>query len=72
MKNITRILALVLALVMVIGTFASVSAAGCSRDVIKTGAERLDWTLDELMEKTILAMRECEASVAEEMGAMGF
>ena len=28
MKNITRILALVLALVMVIGTFASVSAAG--------------------------------------------
>ena len=41
-------------------------AAGCSRDVIKTGAERLGWTLDELMEKTILAMRSCEASVAEE------
>ena len=42
-------------------------AAGCSRDVIKTGAERLGWTLDELMEKTILAMRSCEAAVAEEM-----
>ena len=44
-------------------------AAGCSRDVIRTGAERLGWTLDELMEKTILAMRSCEASVAEETQA---
>ena len=35
--------------------------------MIKTGAERLGWTLDELMEKTILAMRDCEASVAAEM-----
>lgn len=42
-------------------------AAGCSRDVIRTGAERLGWSLDELMEKTILAMRSCEASVAKEM-----
>ena len=42
-------------------------AAGCSRDVIKEGAERLDWTLEELMEKTILAMRSCEASVNAEM-----
>ena len=41
-------------------------AAGCSRDTIKEGAERLGWTLDELMEKTILAMRSCEAAVAEE------
>ena len=46
-------------------------AAGCSRDVIKTGAERLGWTLDELMEKTILAMRSCEASIAAEMDVMG-
>ena len=45
-------------------------AAGCSRDVIRTGAERLGWSLDELMEKTILAMRSCEASVAEEMEEM--
>ena len=42
-------------------------AAGCSRDVIKEGAERLGWTLDETMEKTILAMRSCEASVAAEL-----
>ena len=42
-------------------------AAGCSRDVIRQGAERLGWTLDELMEKTILAMRSCEESVNQEM-----
>ena len=46
-------------------------AAGCSRDVIRTGADRLGWSLDELMEKTILAMRSCEASVAKEMVEMG-
>ena len=45
-------------------------AAGCSRDVIRTGAERLGWSLDELMEKTILAMRSCEASIAKEMEEM--
>ena len=42
-------------------------AAGCSRDVIKEGAERLGWTLDETMDKTILAMRSCEASIAAEL-----
>ncbi len=42
-------------------------AAGCSRDVIRQGAERLGWSLDELMEKTILAMRSCEESVNQEM-----
>ncbi len=46
-------------------------AAGCSRDVIRTGADRLGWSLDELMEKTILAMRSCEASVAKEMEETG-
>lgn len=35
-------------------------AAGCSREVIERGAEMLGWTLDELIEKTILAMRSCE------------
>ena len=39
-------------------------AAGCSRDVIKVGAERLGWELDVLMEKTIEAMRSCEAEIA--------
>ena len=33
-------------------------AAGCDRDVISLGAERLGWDLDTLIEKTILAMRE--------------
>ena len=42
-------------------------AAGCSRDVINTGAERLGWPIEELMEKTILAMRSCEESVNREM-----
>ena len=41
-------------------------AAGCSRDVIRDGAEKLGWTLDEILDKTILAMRSCEASVAQE------
>ena len=44
-------------------------AAGCSRDVIKDGADRLGWTLDELFEKTIEAMKSCEASVNAAMSA---
>ena len=35
-------------------------AAGCSRDVIELGAQRLGWDLDTLIEKTILAMRASE------------
>ncbi len=42
-------------------------AAGCSRDVIRQGAERLGWTLEEVLDKTILAMRSCEESVNQEM-----
>lgn len=42
-------------------------AAGCSRDVIVDGAETLGWTLDELLERTILAMRSCEARIQDEM-----
>ena len=45
-------------------------AAGCSRDVIKTGAERLGWTLEELMDKTLQAQRSCEESVAQQMAAL--
>ena len=45
-------------------------AAGCSRDVIKEGADRLGWTLDETLEKTILAMRSCESAVAAEHSAL--
>lgn len=42
-------------------------AAGCSRDTIKQGAERLGWDLDTLLEKTILAMRDCESTVNAQM-----
>lgn len=42
-------------------------AAGCSRDVIVKGAEMLAWSLDELIEKTIMAMRSCEESVRNAM-----
>ena len=45
-------------------------AAGCSRDIIKDGAEKLGWTLDEVLDKTIQAMRSCEASVAEEQAKL--
>lgn len=42
-------------------------AAGCSRDVIRQGAENLGWDLSDLFEKTILAMRSCEDCVNQEM-----
>ena len=42
-------------------------AAGCSRDIIKKGAEILNWELDTLFEKTILAMRDSEDVVNEEI-----
>ncbi len=38
-------------------------ATGCNRDVIKSGADDLGWTLDELLEKTIAAMRVDEADI---------
>ena len=42
-------------------------AAGCSREVIAQGAEILGWELDTLLEKTLEAMRSCEAGVAAEL-----
>jgi predicted hydrolase (HD superfamily) len=42
-------------------------AAGCSRAVIEQGAALLGWELDALIEKTIIAMRSCEAQVAAAM-----
>ncbi len=39
-------------------------AAGCSRDVIKTGAEQLGWELDQLLSKTLEAMAACEDGIA--------
>ena len=43
-------------------------AAGCNRDVIKKGAEILGWDLDELISKTILAMRSLEEAGAKPGG----
>lgn len=45
-------------------------AAGCSRDTINAGAERLGWELDKLLEQTIFAMRSCEESVNNEMAKL--
>ncbi len=42
-------------------------AAGCSRDVITQGAQQLGWELPELFEKTLLAMRSCEADIQQQM-----
>ena len=47
-------------------------AAGCSRDVIRRGADQLGWDLDKLMEQTILAMRSCEDRVNKEMEELEF
>lgn len=44
-------------------------AAGCSREVITEGAEKLGWSLDDLIEKTILAMRVDEAAINEACAA---
>ena len=45
-------------------------AAGCSRDVIQEGAERLGWTLDELMERTLKAMAETEDAIEQELATL--
>jgi predicted hydrolase (HD superfamily) len=38
-------------------------AAGCSREVIERGADMLGWELNDLIQRTIEAMRTCEDSV---------
>ena len=45
-------------------------AAGCSRDVIRTGAERLGWELDTLLSKTLEAMASCEDAINGEMAQL--
>ena len=45
-------------------------AAGCSREYIRRGAEMLGWEMDELFQKTILAMRACENSINAELNAL--
>ena len=45
-------------------------AAGCSRDVIRQGAERLGWELDTLLDKTLRAMAASEAGITAELAAL--
>lgn len=45
-------------------------AAGCSRDTISQGAERLGWSLEELFDKTINAMRFCEDNIEKELNSL--
>ena len=45
-------------------------AAGCDRAVIDAGAEMLGWEIEKLQEQTILAMRECERSVQEDVNRL--
>ena len=42
-------------------------AAGCSREIIQRGADMLGWELTELFEKTLEAMRSCEAQINKAM-----
>ena len=42
-------------------------AAGCSREIIQRGADILGWDLNEFFEKTLEAMRSCEAEVQKAM-----
>ena len=45
-------------------------AAGCSREVIAKGAELCRLTLDELMQQTLDAMRDCEVAVNAQMAQL--
>lgn len=45
-------------------------AAGCSRDVIQTGADRLGWELDTLLSRTLEAMRNTEDQVQREFSSL--
>lgn len=45
-------------------------AAGCSRDIIRQGAGLLGWELDELLDKTLAAMRASEDAIEAEMAAL--
>ena len=45
-------------------------AAGCSRETIQQGAQLLGWELSELLERTLQAMKDCEASIEAECAAL--
>ena len=41
-------------------------AAGCSREIIIRGAQQLGWELDELLQRTLEAMKEAEDKISVE------
>lgn len=45
-------------------------AAGCSRDIIRQGAQILGCELNDLFGKTLQAMQSCEKEIQEEMAGM--
>lgn len=49
---------------------AKAFAAGCSREVIEQGAQMLGWELDDLLLRTLEAMKPDEAAVAAEVAAL--
>ena len=42
-------------------------AAGCSRDIIRNGAEMLGWEMDEVLGETLNAMKESEDQINDEL-----
>lgn len=45
-------------------------AAGCSRDTISQGAQLLGWELNDLLDRTLQAMKACEADIEREVSAL--
>jgi predicted hydrolase (HD superfamily) len=42
-------------------------AAGCDRDTIQKGADALGWTLDQLIDKTLEAMKATEGDIRSQL-----
>lgn len=45
-------------------------AAGCSREVIERGADLLGWDLNDLLQRTLDAMKACEDAIVSQMQSM--
>ena len=45
-------------------------AAGCSRETIAEGAQLLGWELNDLLERTLQAMKDCEATIEAQCAAL--
>ena len=45
-------------------------AAGCSRETITQGAQLLGWELNDLLERTLQAMKSCETDIEAQCAAL--